>query len=56
MKYWLVSGDDKTEDNAFVMAKLDEMVANGDNLLDITYDQMVEIIRQEYTRVTGKAA
>jgi len=56
VKYWLVSGDDKTEDNAFVMAKVDEMVANGDNLLDITYDQMVEIIRQEYTRVTGKAA
>ena len=48
--------DARIEDNVFVMAKVDEMVANGDNLLDITYDQMVEIIRQEYTRVTGKAA
>lgn len=59
VKFWVnnLTDDsaDKIEDNVFVMAKVDEMVANGEDLLNITYDQMVEIIGAEYTRVTGKA-
>ena len=59
VKYWVTEHVDgvvnMTEDNVFVMAKVDTMVAAGEDLLSITYDQMVEIISDEYTRVTGKA-
>lgn len=48
--------DARIEDNVFVMAKIDAMVVAGDNLLDITYDGVVDVIRAEYTRVTGKTA
>ncbi len=54
VKYWVNDGDRKIEDNVFVMAKIDAMIQDGEDLLALTYDGTVDVIRTEYTRVTGK--
>lgn len=46
----------RIEDNAFVMQMLNAKIAAGEDLLTVTYDEMVGLISNEYTRVTGKAA